>query len=379
MIARHFVPPYRVLLGPGPSEVSARVLLAMAQPTIGHLDPLFIGMMEEVKGLLQYVFKTANALTLPISAPASAGMEACLANIVEPGDEVAVCRNGVFGGRMAEIVRRVGGKPVLVDNAFGEAVDPHKLEDALKKHPGVRIVAFVHAETSTGVLSDAKTLTEVAHRFDCLVVADVVTSLGGVPVLVDEWDIDVAYAGTQKCLSCPPGLSPLTVNARAIEKMRARREKPRTWFLDLDLLMSYWGTGTRAYHHTAPINLLYALHEALVMLAEEGLENAWARHRRVHDRFVEGMETLGLQMAVPADIRLPELNSVLVPTGIDEARFRGDLLTHWGIEIGAGLGELAGRIWRVGLMGFGCQERNVVLCLAGFKDALARQGFVGGA
>lgn len=365
-----FNPPARVLLGPGPSEVPPRVLLAMAKPTIGHMDPAFIGMMEEVKTLLQYAFQTANAATLPISAPGSAGMEACLANLIEAGDKVAVCRNGVFGGRMGDIVERLGGVPVWVDNALGEAVDPDKLADVLKKTRNVRLVAFVHAETSTGVLSDARALAEVAHRFGALVLADCVTAIGGVPLHVDQWELDVVYAGTQKCLSCPPGLSPLTLNERALQSIRARRVKPSTWFLDLNLLMGYWGTGKRVYHHTAPVNLLYGLHEALLMLHEEGLENAWARHRRNHEAFAVGLERLGLGLSVAREIRLPQLNSVSIPTGVDDAAVRGRLLEDWGIEIGGGLGELAGRIWRVGLMGQGSNVRNVTVCLEALKACL---------
>ncbi len=365
-----FNPPARVLLGPGPSEVPARVLLAMAKPTIGHMDPAFIGMMEEVKTLLQYAFQTTNAATLPISAPGSAGMEACLANLIEPGDKVAVCRNGVFGGRMGDIVERLGGVPLWVDNAFGEAVDPDKLADALKKTRDVRLVAFVHAETSTGVLSDARAIAEVAHRFGALVLADTVTAIGGVPLYVDKWELDVAYAGTQKCLSCPPGLAPLTLSERALHRIRNRRDKPRTWFLDLSLLLGYWGTGKRVYHHTAPINLLYGLHEALRMLEEEGIENAWQRHRRIHEALVVGLEPLGLGISVAPDIRLPQLNSVSIPAGVDDAQVRARLLEEWGIEIGGGLGELAGRIWRIGLMGQGSNIRNVTLCLDALKVAL---------
>lgn len=366
-----FNPPVRVLLGPGPSEVPARVLLAMAKPTIGHMDPAFIGMMEEVKTLLQYAFQTTNAATLPISAPGSAGMEACLANLVEPGDKVAVCRNGVFGGRMGDIVERLGGVPLWVDDAFGEAVDPDKLADALKKTRDVRLVAFVHAETSTGVLSDARAIAEVAHRFGALVLADTVTAIGGIPLYVDKWELDVAYAGTQKCLSCPPGLAPLTLSERALHRIRSRRDKPRTWFLDLSLLLGYWGTGKRVYHHTAPINLLYGLHEALRMLEEEGLENAWQRHRRIHEALVVGLEPLGLGMAVAPEIRLPQLNSVSIPAGVDDAQVRSRLLEEWGIEIGGGLGELAGRIWRIGLMGQGSNVRNLTLCLEALKASLS--------
>ncbi len=370
-MTRSFTPPARVLLGPGPSDVPARVLLAMARPTIGHLDPAFIAMMEEVKALLQYAFQTRNGATFPISAPGSAGMEACLANLVEPGEVVVVCRNGVFGGRMGDLVGRLGGVPVFVDSPFGEAVDPDQVASALKAHKDARLVACVHAETSTGVLSDVRAIAQVAHAHGALVAVDAVTALGGVPLAVDEWELDAVYAGTQKCLSCPPGLAPLTFNERALAKVRARSHKTASWFLDLNLLMGYWGAGGRTYHHTAPINMLYALHEALVMLEEEGLEASWARHRVMHERFVAGIEALGLDMAVAPAIRLPQLNSVSVPSGVDEARVRRRLLEEWGIEIGAGLGELAGRVWRIGLMGAGSNVRNVNLCLDALRAALA--------
>ena len=264
-----FHPPQRTLMGPGPSDVNPRILEAMSRPTIGHLDPSFIHMMDEMKELLQYTFQTENTLTLPVSAPGSAGMECCFANLVEPGDQVIVCQNGVFGGRMKENVVRSGGIVIPVDDDWGKAVDPDKLEDALKENPTAKLVAFVHAETSTGALSDAKTLVALAHKYNCLTIVDTVTSLGGVPVLVDEWGIDAIYAGSQKCLSCTPGLSPVSFNAAAQKKIAERKQPVQSWFLDLNLMMGYWGEGTkRVYHHTAPINALYGLHEALLILQE---------------------------------------------------------------------------------------------------------------
>ena len=288
-----FHPPQRILMGPGPSDVHPRVLAALSRPTVGHLDPEFIRMMDELKDLLQYVFQTENRMTMPVSAPGSAGMECCFVNLVEPGDKVIVCQNGVFGGRMKENVVRCGGIVIPVDDEWGNAVDPAKLESALQSHPDATLVAFVHAETSTGALSDARTLVELAHRYGCLTIVDTVTSLGGVPVLVDEWGIDAIYSGSQKCLSCPPGLSPVSFNAAAVEKITRRKQPVQSWFLDLNLVMGYWGEGAkRAYHHTAPVNTLYALHEALVILQEEGLDKAWSRHRSNHLALRAGLEAL---------------------------------------------------------------------------------------
>ena len=277
-------------MGPGPSDVSDRVLQAMARPTVGHLDPSFIGMMDEVKTLLQGVFQTNNELTFAVSAPGSAGMECCFTNLVECGDKVIVCQNGVFGGRMKENVERCGGTAVMVEDDWGSAVDPEKLEAALKAHPDAVVVAFVHAETSTGAQSDAKTLVDLAHQYGCLTIVDAVTSLAGTPLKVDEWGIDAIYSGSQKCLSAPPGLSPVSFNARAAEKIRNRQGRVQSWFLDLNLVMGYWGgDGKRAYHHTAPVNGLYGLHESLVMVQDEGLENAWARHQRNHEALRDGL------------------------------------------------------------------------------------------
>ena len=366
-----FHPPQRTLMGPGPSDVSPRVLEALARPTIGHLDPVFVGMMGEMKALLQYAFQTLNQLTLPVSAPGSAGMEACFVNLVEPSDKVIVCQNGVFGGRMKENVVRCGGTPIMVEDEWGTVVDPNKLEAALKAHPDAKVVAFVHAETSTGAQSDAETLVKLAHDHDCLTIVDTVTSLAGTPVLVDEWDIDAVYSGTQKCLSAPPGLSPLSFSDRAADVVRKRKHPVQSWFLDMTLVMGYWGEGaTRAYHHTAPINNLYGLHEALVVLQEEGLENAWARHEQHHQALRAGLEAMGMSFVVKEGDRLPQLNAVTIPQGVDDATVRGRLLKEYQLEIGAGLGTLAGKVWRIGLMGHACNARNVLYCLSALENVL---------
>ncbi|MGF1643876.1 MAG: pyridoxal-phosphate-dependent aminotransferase family protein [Thiotrichales bacterium] len=365
MTTTSFHPTARTLMGPGPSDVNPRVLEALARPTIGHLDPRFVEMMDEVKTLLQYAFQTSNALTLPVSGPGSAGMETCFVNLVEPGDKVIVCQNGVFGGRMVENVERCGGIAIVVQDDWGKPVDPDKLADALTAHPDARVVAFVHAETSTGAQSDAKTLCEIAHRHDCLTIVDAVTSLGGTELRVDEWGIDAVYSGTQKCLSCVPGLSPVSFSDRAVARMKARTTRVQSWFLDLNLVMGYWGANAkRAYHHTAPVNSLYALHEALVLLREEGLENAWARHHRNHLALRAGLESLGMRFLVDEAHRLPQLNAVWIPEGVDDAAARAHLLNEYNLEIGAGLGQYAGKVWRIGLMGYASNPKNVLLCLS---------------
>ncbi len=369
-----FHPPVRTLMGPGPSDVSPRVLEALSRPTIGHLDPAFVAMMDEMKGMLRTAFCTENELTMPVSAPGSAGMETCFANLVEPGDKVIVCQNGVFGGRMKENVERCGGVAVMVQDAWGTAVDPAKLEAALNDNPDTKIVAFVHAETSTGALSDAKILCEIAHKHNCLTIVDAVTSLGGVPLLVDEWNIDAIYSGTQKCLSCTPGLSPVSFNDRAVEKIKNRKTSVQSWFLDLNLVMAYWGDGgggARSYHHTAPINALYGLHESLVMLEEEGLEASWQRHAYHHQALRAGIEAMGLGFIVPEDDRLPQLNAVTIPEGVADADVRKQLLADYNLEIGAGLGDLAGKVWRIGLMGFACNKTNVLFCLGALDAVLS--------
>ncbi len=370
-----FHPPIRTLMGPGPSDVHPRVLAALARPTIGHLDPAFVGLMDDIKALLRLAFRTENEVTFPISAPGSVGMEACFVNLVEPGDTVIVCRNGVFGGRMKENVERTGGIAVMVDDPWTRAVDPQRLEDALKANPQAKLVAFVMAETSTGALSDAKTLVDLAHRHNCLAIVDAVTALGGVPLEVDAWGIDAIYSGTQKCLSCPPGLAPVSFNERALDKIRARSTPVQSWFLDLNLVLGYWsGAARRSYHHTAPINALYGLHEALLMLHEEGLEAAWARHALHHQALRAGLEAMGLPLLGADGERLPQLNMVGIPDGVDDAAARQVLLADFGLEIGAGLGDLAGKAWRIGLMGQSASRRHVVLCLTALGGALAAQG-----
>ena len=368
-----FLPPRRTLMGPGPSDVPQRILDAMARPTIGHLDPAFTDMMEQTKTLLRYAFQTENKLTFPVSGPGSVGMETCFVNLVEPGDKVIVCVNGVFGGRMLENVKRSGGVPVVVEDAWGRAVDPAKVEAAFASHPDAKILAFVHAETSTGAQSDAAALAAIARKHGALVIMDCVTSLGGTPVLIDAWGIDAAYSGSQKCLSCTPGLSPVTFSRRAIDKVKARGTPVQSWFMDLNLVLGYWsGEGKRTYHHTAPINPLYGLHEALVMLAEEGIENAWARHRAQHEALKAGLEKLGLEFIVPEAERLPQLNSVTFPEWVDDAAARARLLNEFNLEIGAGLGALAGKIWRIGLMGASARRENVDDCLKALAAVLGK-------
>ncbi|MCU8069201.1 pyridoxal-phosphate-dependent aminotransferase family protein [Shewanella sp. SM32] len=368
-----FNPPRRILMGPGPSDVYPEVLAAQSRPTVGHLDPLFVGMMDELKSLIQYAFQTKNEMTMAVSAPGSAGMETCFVNLVEPGEKVIVCRNGVFGERMRQNVERMGAIAVLVDNEWGTPVDPAAVEAALKANPDAKFLAFVHAETSTGALSDAKTLCALAKTYGCLSIVDAVTSLGGVELRVDEWGIDAIYSGSQKCLSCVPGLSPVSFSPAAVEKLKNRKTPVQSWFLDQSLVMAYWTSagGKRSYHHTAPVNALYALHESLRMLAAEGLENAWQRHHDMHLVLRAGLEKLGLNFVVAEDSRLPQLNAVYIPAGVDDAAVRARLLKDYNLEIGAGLGALASKAWRIGLMGFGARRENVALCLKALEEVLS--------
>ena len=370
-----FHPPERTLMGPGPSDVNPRILEAMSRPTIGHLDPAFVGMMDEMKQLLQYAFQTRNTLTMPVSAPGSAGMETCFVNLVEPGDKVIICQNGVFGGRMKENVERCGATAIMVEDAWGEAVDANKLEEALKANSDATTVAFVHAETSTGALSDARTLVELAHKHDCLTIVDAVTSLAGVPVMVDDWGIDAIYSGTQKCISCTPGLSPVSFSEAAQKRINDRKSRVQSWFMDQNLVMGYWGEGAkRSYHHTAPVNALYGLHEALVIVQEEGLENAWKRHADNHMALRAGIEAMGLQFIVKEEDRLPQLNAVTIPDGVDDAAVRARLLSDYNLEIGAGLGALAGKVWRIGLMGYASNQTNVLNCLGALDSVMTSMG-----
>ncbi|OAJ94662.1 pyridoxal-phosphate-dependent aminotransferase family protein [Vibrio bivalvicida] len=373
MTIQSFIPPHRILMGPGPSDISPQVLQALSRPTVGHLDPLFVGMMDELKSLLKYAFQTENEFTIAVSAPGSAGMETCFVNLIEPGEKVIVCRNGVFGERMRENVVRAGGIAEVVDNEWGDPVSVDKVEQALKAHPDAKILAFVHAETSTGACSDAEALGKLAKQYGVLTIVDAVTSLGGVPLKVDEWQLDAVYSGSQKCLSCVPGLSPVTFSPAAIEKIQSRTTPVQSWFLDQSLVLGYWsGEGKRSYHHTAPVNSLYALHESLLILKNEGLENAWQRHRDMHEKLKQGLEKLGFEFVVEQGSRLPQLNAIYVPQGIDEAKVRTHLLETYNLEIGAGLGALAGKAWRIGLMGYGARAENVALCLRALEESLTQ-------
>jgi len=370
-----FIPPVRTLMGPGPSDVSPTVLNALARPTLGHLDPTFIQLMDETKQLLQYAFQTKNKLTMPISAPGSAGMEACVVNLVEPGETVIVCQNGVFGGRMAENVKRCGGIVVIVEAPWGEANSIASIEAALTAHPEAKFVGFVHAETSTGVRNDAQAICALAREYGCMTIVDAVTSLGGIELKVDEWGIDAIYSGSQKCLSCVPGLSPVSFSDAAVAKIQARSTPVQSWFLDMNLIVGYWGDGQgggkRAYHHTAPVNSLYALHESLRLLHAEGLNNAINRHASMHEKLKHGLASIGLELLVTEDIRLPQLNTVIIPDGVDDAQIRARLLNEFNLEIGAGLGALAGKVWRIGLMGFAASDKNIDFCVASLKKVLS--------
>ncbi len=365
-------PSPRVLLGPGPSMVHPRVLRAMAAPVIGHLDPEFLALMNEVQELLRYVFQTKNRLTIPVSGTGSAGMEAALANLIEPGDPVLIAINGYFGQRMAEMARRYGAEVDVIERPWGEIFDPDELEQALQRRR-YKLLALVHAETSTGALQGhIREIVEAAHRHGALVVLDTVTSLGGLPVEVDAWGVDVAYSGTQKCLSVPPGLAPITFSERAVQVLRGRRTPVISWYLDMRLIEQYWGD-ERTYHHTAPISMVYALREGLRLVAEEGLEARFARHRENARLLWQGLAELGLEPMVPEAYRLPTLTTVRVPEGVDEAAVRRCLLHTYNIEIAGGLGALKGRIWRIGLMGYSSRRENVLLLLAALKVCLEKQ------
>jgi alanine-glyoxylate transaminase / serine-glyoxylate transaminase / serine-pyruvate transaminase len=370
-----FTPPAaRLLLGPGPSNAHPRVLAALSAPTIGHLDPAFIALMDEVRDLLRYAMQTRNRVTLPLPAPGSGGMEACIANLVEPGDRVVVCRNGVFGGRIADMVERCGGSVVALDVPWGEPVAPERLEALLAREGDVRLVAFVHAETSTGVLSDARALARIARAAGALTVMDAVTSLGGVEVYVDEWGVDAIFSGTQKCLSCPPGLSPVSFSERAMERIASRRNRVVSWLFDMNLITGYWDGAKRSYHHTAPIHAIYGLRESLALIAEEGLVAGWQRHRRAQHALIAGLETLGIQSVVADGYRLPQLTCVRVPGSVSDAEVRERLLTGFGIEIGGGLGDWAGKVWRIGLMGQGANLEPVTRLLSALARVIAPEG-----
>ena len=358
----------RMLMGPGPSNVPASVLEALSRPTIGHLDPVFLQVLDETQAMLRQVFGTENMLTLPMSATGSAGMETCFVNLLEPGDHALICRHGVFGGRMAEVARRCGGEVTLVDAPWGKAIDPGDVAKAARKRP-FKVLAIVQAETSTGVLQDLSPFRAVADSCGALLLVDAVTSLGGVAVDVDRMGIDAVYSGTQKCLSCPPGLSPVSFSERAHKVLSTRKTPVQSWYLDLNLIGRYFG-GERLYHHTAPVNMIFALHEALRLVLEEGLENRYARHREQADALHRGFQELGLELLVEESVRLPPLTLVRIPDGVDDRTVRATLLANHGLEIGGGLGDFKGNAWRVGLMGASATSRHVELCLRALEEVL---------
>ncbi len=361
-------PPARTLLGPGPSPVDARVLQIMSLPLVGHLDPAFLKIMDESVIMLREVFQTQNRLALPMSGTGSAGMETCFVNLIEPGDSVLIGVNGVFGARMVEVAERCGAQVDRVDAEWGSALDPQQFRAALGRKR-YKLVALVHAETSTGVLQPLEEISRLVHEHDSLFLVDTVTSLGGAPVKVDAWGIDACYSGTQKCLSCPPGLSPVTFSDRAMAVVRKRSRKVQSWYLDLSMIEKYWGS-ERVYHHTAPVSMNYALHEALRLLLEEGLPACWQRHRQVHETFIREMQKLGLECVVAQSIRAPMINAIRIPPGVDDARARQRLYDEFNIEIGAGLGPLKGKIWRIGLMGHGARVENVGLLVQALRQMI---------
>ncbi len=348
----------RILLGPGPSEVHPRVLAAMARPLLGHLDPAFLEIMNEVRAMLQRIFRTKNELTFAVSGTGSAGMETCLVNLLEPGDRAVVCVHGVFGERMMDIVERCGATPVEVRAEWGTPIDPSDVEAALRQAGETKILAVVHAETSTGVRQPLTEIGKLAHQAGALFIVDTVTSLGGIDVRIDDWGIDAVYSGTQKCLSAPPGLSPVSFSERAVDVIANRKTKVQSWYLDVGMIRNYW-SDERAYHHTAPISSIYALHEALTIVLEEGLEARFARHLRNHERLRQGLDALGFSFVVDEACRLPMLNAVSLPDGLDDAAARRRLLDEFNIEVGGGLGKFKGKLWRIGLMGHSCTVQNV--------------------
>ncbi|MBI1314920.1 aminotransferase class V-fold PLP-dependent enzyme [bacterium] len=366
-------PPCRILMGPGPSDTHPRVLAALGAPTVGHLDPYFLQTMNEVQDMLRQIFQTQNKLTLAVSGTGSAGMETCVVNLIERGDRMLVGVNGVFGGRMKDVAERAGAEVSAIERPFGEVFSPDEVAAAVKAH-SPKVVGLVHAETSTGALQPLEEIAKIVHDAGALLLVDCVTSLGGVPVKVDEWGLDAVYSGTQKCLSCPPGLAPVTFSQRALDAIDARKTKVVSWYLDMTMVRNYWSDSSRAYHHTAPINMNYGLHEALRLVLEEGLDNRFARHRRNHLALRAGLAALGIEYAVAEEFRLPMLNAVRIPEGVDDVAVRSRLLNEFGIEIGAGLGPMKGRTWRIGLMGEASSSRNVLLFLAALENCLSAQG-----
>lgn len=362
----------RVLMGPGPSDVDSRVLQALSRPTIGHLDPAFLQILNEIRGLLQYTFLTQNEMTLAVSGTGSAGMETCVVNLIEPGDSVLVCINGVFGKRMADVAERYGADVNTVEIDWGKAFVPEQIDDALKKKPA-KVVGIVHAETSTGVCQPLEEISDIAHDHGALFLVDAVTSLGGMKVDVDGWRIDACYSGTQKCLSCPPGLAPVTFSEAAIKVIENRKTKVQSWYLDMSMIRKYWGS-ERLYHHTAPINMNYALLESLKLIKEEGLESRWQRHATNHKILKAGLSAMNIKYLPEPGFELPMLNAVAIPEDVDDAAVRNQLLREFNIEIGGGLGQFKGKAWRIGLMGSACTLSNVMLFLAALEKCLTGQG-----
>jgi alanine-glyoxylate transaminase/serine-glyoxylate transaminase/serine-pyruvate transaminase len=376
MPVQNFIPPRRLLLGPGPSMVHPRVLRALSTPLLGHLDPAFLAIMDDIQVLLRFVFQTKNRFTIAVSGTGSAGMEASIVNIVEPGDTVIIGVNGVFGTRWATIVERCGGKAIRVEAPWGQIIESEAIEQALRRSGPVKAVAIVHAETSTGAWQPLEPISRLCRDHDTLFLVDAVTSLGGAPVEIDRWDIDVCYSGTQKCLSCPPGLSPFTLSDRALAAIRARRTPCQSWYLDMGLIADYWAEGTRAYHHTAPISMLYALREALRLVEEERLPARFTRHRLNSEALIAGLTELGLPPLPPTGHRLPMLTCVTVPSHIPEAEIRTNLLSTYGIEIGGGLGPLKGKVWRIGLMGESSTEAHVLTLLNALEEMFIHGGWL---
>lgn len=374
---RDLNPPVRVLLGPGPSNVSPRVLRAMSAPTVGHLDPEFIKVMDDSMDLLRALFKTANAITLPVSGTGSAGMEAAVVNFVEPGDKIIIGVNGLFGERMVDVAQRCGAEVVQVSAEWGQIIEPRAIKAVLDSNPKVKLVCVVHAETSTGAWQPLEEIGRLAREHDALFLVDTVTSLAGCDVQVDNWGIDICYSGTQKNLSCPPGLAPLTVGERALQALEARKTKVQSWYLDLSMVRQYWGAG-RFYHHTAPVNMIYALREALRLIHEEGLEKRFARHKLNGDALHAGLQAMGLELHAQQGYRLPVLTTVRIPEGVEDLKVRQTLLNEFGIEVGGGLGPLRGKVWRIGLMGYSSTEANLVLLLSALEAVLPRFGFEAG-
>ncbi|MCS7014943.1 MAG: alanine--glyoxylate aminotransferase family protein [Gemmatales bacterium] len=365
-------PSPRILMGPGPSDVHPRVLRAMATPLVGHLDPEFLALMNETQALLRYVFQTQNPLTFAVSGTGSAGMETCVVNLVEPGDRMVVCVNGVFGQRMLDVAQRAGAEVTVLERPWGDIFPLDLIRETLKKvRP--KVLGIVHAETSTGACQPMDGLGALCHEYDTLLLVDTVTSLGGIPVEVDHWQADAVYSGTQKCLSAPPGLAPVTFSPRAVEAIQRRKTKVQSWYLDVTMVQRYWGQ-ERFYHHTAPITMIYALREALRLVQEEGLEQRFARHRLHHSALKAGLAALGIRYAAVEGYQLPQLNAVWIPPGADDVTTRRTLLDRFGIEIGGGLGDFKGKVWRIGLMGYSCRANNVLLFLAALEQSLILQG-----